>query len=495
MLTTLLSLAWNSIYARKTTAILTVLAVALSVALFLGVEKTRHSARASFENTISGVDAIVGGRTGPINLLLFSVFRIGDPTSPMSWESFEAIANRPDVAWAIPISLGDSHKGYRVLGTSADYFERYKYGQKQSLTLASGSVFDEHSLDVVLGAGVAKELGYSLTQQITLSHGVGEVSFHNHDDHNFTIVGILKPTGTPIDQTIHVSLEAIERIHQAPSNDNHTDEIEHHTDDEKHHEHAHEEKHEPHPHNEHSESHEGHDHHDGNSVHEEHDDHSDHATHDEQVEHASEHHEDNEKKRITHDKVHEEHDHLEPESITAVYVGLKTPGAVLRFNREVNTYPKEALLSIMPGMTLSSLWNVVGSAEKALLGISIFVVLVGLATILISIYTSLNERRREMAILRSIGAGPKHIAFLILFEAAIIALMGSIAGILLIQMISKFIVPVVSSNYGLSLSGLGIGSTEALILLTVPVISSLMALWPASKAMQNALADGLTIRV
>lgn len=495
MLTTLLSLAWNSIYARKTTAILTVLAVALSVALFLGVEKTRHSARASFENTISGVDAIVGGRTGPINLLLFSVFRIGDPTSPMSWESYEAIANRPDVAWAIPISLGDSHKGYRVLGTSSDYFERYKYGEKQSLTLASGDVFDEHSLDVVLGAGVAKELGYTLTQQITLSHGVGEVSFHNHDDHNFTIVGILKPTGTPIDQTIHVSLEAIERIHEAPSHDDQTDEIEHHTDDEKHHEHAHGKKHEPHPHNEHSESHE------------EHDDHSDHATHNEHVEdshhhddhhhgeehsvHAFEHHEDNEKNHVPHD----EHDHLDPESITAVYVGLKTRGAVLRFNREVNTFPKEALLSIMPGMTLSSLWNVVGSAEKALLGISIFVVLVGLATILISIYTSLNERRREMAILRSIGAGPKHIAFLILFEAAIIALMGSIAGILLIQMISKFIVPVISSNYGLSLYGLGIGSTEALILLIVPVVASLMALWPASKAMQNALADGLTIRV
>ena len=221
---TIPNLAWKSVIARKTTAILTILAVALSVALFVGVEKTRTSARSSFENTISGVDAIVGARTGPINLLLFSVFRIGDATSPMSWDSFQAIENRPDVAWAIPIALGDSHRGFKVLGTELTYFEHYKYGQKQSLELAVGQLFNPHKLHVVLGSDISKKLGYSVGHKIVLSHGVGRVSFHNHDDHPFEIVGILKPTGTPVDQTLHISLEGMEAMH-APepsgSHDNH----------------------------------------------------------------------------------------------------------------------------------------------------------------------------------------------------------------------------------------------------------------------------------
>lgn len=435
MITTIISLAWKSISARKTTAILTILAVALSVALFLGVEKTRHAARTSFESTISGVDAIVGGRTGPINLLLFSVFRIGDATSPMSWESYEAISRRPDVAWTIPISLGDSHKGFRVLGTSPAYFEHYQYGSKQNLTVKKGLTFDPHALEVVLGSKVAQKLGYDLETELTLSHGVGDVSFHEHDEQKFKVVGILAPTGTPVDQTVHVSLEAIERIHDtSPVNIG---------------EHAHED--EP-------------DHH-----HEEADDH--------------------------HQEHEHEHEHLEPTSLNAVFVGLKSRGAVLRFNREVNTYPKEALLSIMPGMTLSSLWSVIGSAENALKAISVFVIFVGLATILISIFTTLNERRREMAILRSMGARPLHIFSLIIAESALLAFAGAVVGVLVTHILLAILAPWVSNQYGLELKDLGFSSFEIVTILIVTLFSVLMSLWPAVRALKSALSDGLSIRL
>lgn len=443
MIATIISLAWKSLSARKTTAFLTIVAVALSVALFLGVEKTRHAARASFENTISDVDAIVGGRTGPINLLLFSVFRIGDATSPISWNAYQAISNRPDVAWTVPISLGDSHKGFRVLGTSPAYFEHYKYGDKQNLAFKSGHTFDPHALDVVLGAKVAQTLGYDLNTELTLSHGVGKVSFHEHDKQHFTVVGILAATGTPVDQTVHVSLEAIERMHAAPTL----------------------------PEAIHS-----------GAVHEEH---HDHETHEGHNEHAA---------QIDHEHHDARHDHLEPKSLNAVFVGLKSPGAVLRFNREVNTYPKEALLSIIPGMTLSSLWSIVGSAENALKAISIFVIFVGLATILISIFTSLNERRREMAILRSMGARPLHIFSLIMAEAGLLAFAGAVIGILLTYLLLAFLAPWIGNQYGLQLTGWGFGQFEIMTVLIVTLSSGLMSLWPATRAMKSALSDGLSVR-
>ena len=120
-------LAFRSLAARWLTVSLTILAIALSVALFLGVEKIRNGAKASFADTISGTDLIVGARSGSVQLLLYSVFRIGNATNNVTWESFEDIREMPDVAWAIPLSLGDSHRGYRVLGTTAEYFDRYKF--------------------------------------------------------------------------------------------------------------------------------------------------------------------------------------------------------------------------------------------------------------------------------------------------------------------------------------------------------------------------------
>ena len=119
----LFPLACKSIYNRRGTAILTVLAIAFSVTLLLGVEKVRKGARLSFMNTISGTSLIAGPRTGAVQLLLYSVFRIGSPITRMSWKSYERIAARSQVVWTIPLSLGESHQGYRVLGTTGDYFK------------------------------------------------------------------------------------------------------------------------------------------------------------------------------------------------------------------------------------------------------------------------------------------------------------------------------------------------------------------------------------
>lgn len=205
-------LALQSLLDRKGSVVLSIIAMTVSIFVLLGIEHIRHQVKDSFSNTVSGTDLIVGARTGNLNLLLYSVFRIGSPTHNIRWQSFETIAANPRVKWAIPISLGDSHKGFRVLGTTSDYFHHFSYGKQHHLAFEKGEAFND-VFDVVLGSEVAKKLTYQLRDKVVLAHGVAETSFSLHDDRPFNIVGILKPTGTPVDQTLHVSLQGIEAIH------------------------------------------------------------------------------------------------------------------------------------------------------------------------------------------------------------------------------------------------------------------------------------------
>ena len=208
----LVHLAWKSLASRRATAGLTVLSLTVSVALLLGVETLHREARSGFAGTVSGTDLIVGARSGPIALLLHSVFRVGDATANISWTTAERIAAHPDVAWTVPLSLGDSHRGYRVVGTNADYFHHYRYGKRQSLAFKSGGPFED-TFDAVLGAEVAQTLGYRLGDDMVVAHGLGEIASCLHDDHPFRVAGILAPTGTPVDRAVHVSLAGIEAMH------------------------------------------------------------------------------------------------------------------------------------------------------------------------------------------------------------------------------------------------------------------------------------------
>ena len=208
----LLKLARHSLWNRRGTALLTVISLTVSIALLLGIDHIRREAKASFTSALSGTDLVVGARSSNINLLLYSVFHIGDATSNISWDSYQIIDTHSSVAWTVPISLGDSHKSYRVIGTSTNFFEHYRFGRKQNLQIETGAPFSDH-YGVVLGAEVARKLGYQLGDSVVLTHGTSGISFTHHDNHPFSVVGILKPTGTPVDRSLLVSLEGIEAIH------------------------------------------------------------------------------------------------------------------------------------------------------------------------------------------------------------------------------------------------------------------------------------------
>ncbi len=205
-------LALQSLLDRKGSVLLSLMAMTVSIFVLLGVEHIRHQAKQSFSNTVSGVDLIVGSRTGSLNLLLYSVFRIGAPSNNIRWQTYQTIINNKNVNWAIPISLGDSHKGHRVLGTTEDYFRYFNYGNQHALSFSEGKAFSQ-VFDLVLGSEVAKKLAYKLGDKLTLAHGIAANSFSQHKESPFTVVGILAPTGTPVDQTLHVSLQGIEAIH------------------------------------------------------------------------------------------------------------------------------------------------------------------------------------------------------------------------------------------------------------------------------------------
>ena len=421
-MTHLFPLAAASLWNRRGTALLTVLSIALSVLLLLGIERISKSAEDSFRSTVSGTDLIIGARSGPVQLLLYSVFRIGNATNNMSWQSYRELAARPEVAWTIPLSLGDSHRGYRVLGTTADYFEHFRYGRKQPLALAAGERFDA-VFDVVLGAEVASALGYRLGDEIVLAHGGGSLAVVKHAEKPFTVVGILARTGTPVDRTLHVSLDGIEAIHlgwesgAAPRRSD--------------------------------------------------------AVSAEQV---------------------GEHD-LTPQTITAFLLGLKSRLGIFAMQRAVNDFAAEPLTAILPGATLQQLWELIGVADAALTLISACVVAAGLIGMLTVILTSLNERRREMAILRSVGARPGHIFLLMIFESGLLALLGCAAGLALFYAALGLLAPWANQAFGLYLGWQWPALREWTILALICALGLLIGTLPAWRAYRNALHDGLSIRL
>lgn len=415
----ILRLALASLAARALTVSMTIIAIALSVALFLGVEKVRTGAKASFADTISGTDLIVGARSGSVQLLLYSVFRIGNATNNLTWKSYQDIAARTEVDWIVPISLGDSHRQFRVMGTTPAFFDHYKYRSGKSLAMRDGAIISD-LFDAVIGADVATTLGYNIGDPIVVAHGLA--SFIKHEDQPFRVSGILEKTGTPVDRTVIVSVQAIEAIHvdwqtgaQRPGKSTPADAIR-------------------------------------------------------QME-------------------------LEPQAITAALVGVKSRLKVFGLQRSINEYTQEPLLAILPGVALQELWQIVGIAETALIGVSIMVVVTALIGMMATIFSSLNERRREMAIFRAMGARPRVVLGLLVLEAVLMAALGAILGLALLYLGLFVGQPLIDSAFGLWLPIEAPTLRELWAMFGVVVSGAIVSMVPALRAYRMSLADGMMVRI
>ena len=472
-LSALTNVALQSLRYRFGGVLLTVLAVALSVFVLLGVEHVRQEAKSGFASTVSGVDLIVGARTGEINLLLLSIFRIGNATTNVEWETVEEIEELEKVAWSVPITLGDSHKNFRVVGTTQDFFERYRYGRKQPLVFDEGAQFEALE-DVVLGSRAAAELAYRLGDTLVLSHGMADTSFTHHDELPFNVVGILGRSGTPIDNALFVSLEAIDAIHDDENGGSHGVHDEGHEGHDEHESHDDHDEHDEHEH-EHEEGHKGHEDHD---EHESRDDHDEHDAHDHEEGHKG--HEDHEEQGA-HDH-HEGHNHGPIGTVTALLVGLESPAFALQVQRTINEYQGEALLAILPGVALAQLWDLIGGVEDALRGISILVFISSIFGLNAMLLASMRERRREVFVLRSIGAPSSFILALLLLESLLIVTIGIAAAVVALLGAIATVNGFLADQIGVTLS-MAIFSEASLIAIGLIYISSvLLSLFPALQA-------------
>lgn len=408
----LVSLAWSSLGSRRKSVILTFLSLLISISVLLSVEHIRQQAKESFNRTISDVDMIVGAPSGQLNLLLYSVFRMGSPTNNIDYKSYKTLKNSSLVEWAVPISLGDSHRGFRVMGTNNSYFEYFKYGSKQPLTFEQGQPF-EALFEAVIGADVAKNLNYKIGDNIVIAHGIGNTSFKHHDKTPFTIKGILKPTGTPVDKTIHVSLNAIEAIHLSLAKQNQLLKS-------------------------------------ATSV------------------------------------------NTEPDSITAVMLGLKSKFTTFKLQRDINNYKVDRLMAVLPGVAMTELWQMMATVENLLRVIGILVLvssLFGLSTMLLA---SMQQRKSEIAVLRVLGPGPSVIFSLVLVEALILVVLACVSAVALLSLALWLLADWLGATYGLFLDAnvLSLETLKVVIIITVAAI--ITSIIPAYEAYKSALHSSLS---
>ncbi|OWQ85754.1 peptide ABC transporter permease [Roseateles aquatilis] len=429
---TLWRLAAQSAWNRRFVLSLVALSIALSTIALFGMARVKQDVRETFSESVSGTDLIVGARTGPVQLLLYSVFRIGSATNNIGWSSVQALSRLPAVAWVVPISLGDSHRGFPVVATSSGYFEHFRYGDALPLTLAQGRAFRDAAeadptqphtdiFGAVLGAEVAAALGYRLGDALVLSHGDGALAANDHADKPFRVIGILARTGTPVDRSVHITLAGMEAIHldwvagaPLPGMAVAADDV---------------------------------------------------GRHD-----------------------------LTPRQVTAALVGLKQRSAVFAVQRKVNAFGAEPLLAVLPGVALDELWDAVALGERGLQLMSGLVALVSLTGLVAVIWAGLNERRRELAILRAVGAGPRHVLALLALEGMAITLIGVAAGTLLSLATVYLAGPWVQAHYGLRLSAAPPRPDEWRLLLVVLGCGWLASLLPGLRAYALSLSDGLSPR-
>ena len=457
-MTLLLALAWRSLRNRPVTSILTVAAVALSITLLLGVEQARRGMRESFTGTIKGTDLVVGARGGTLQLLLGSVFGIGSPTGSVPYAVYEQWSTHPAIRWTVPLAIGDSHRGFRVIGTTPGLFEHWRYRSAGRLQFAEGKVIAT-ARDVVLGSEVAERLGYALGSEVTVGHGLNAVAgLGDHDTHPFTVVGILRQTFTPLDRALFVTLDGIEAMHGAGGADAATAGAM------------------------------------PGAV-------PPSATMPPAVmpgasppaamPGASPPAAMPGALRPPPASIFQD----EPRALSAFLVGTRTRYETLQLQREINRFKPEPLTAVIPGVTLAELWRTLGAVEGGLRLVGALTIIVGLIGMLVALYSSLEARRREMAVLRAVGARPGMIISLLVLESGLLTLLGCALGVTLTMGGFAAAQGTIEARTGVHIAVQAPGMLEWTYIGVVLAAGVLVGLVPAWRAYRSSLADGLSPRL
>ncbi|MCU0427582.1 MAG: ABC transporter permease [Candidatus Kapabacteria bacterium] len=436
---------------------LTVLAVAVGVALTASILTLRTETERSFSQKDTGFEIIVGAKGSPLQLVLNTMYHLGAPVGNFPLADCERIQADKRIKSSLPMVFGDNVGGYKVVGTTTDFFTKFEYRKGLRIGIAQGKPFDEN-FEAVLGAEVAQQLGLKLNDSLTVRHGLETNEQGAHDHGKMPVVGILAPTGTAIDRGVYMTMRTVwdthyheyEEAREAAEKALGTAEPDH-------------KKGEADHDGEHHHDHDGEHHHDHDAEHK----------HDHDAEHK-----------------HEEHP-IPPEftSVTALAVKLKSPVFYDSFMRNVND--GTSAQAAVPIREIAGLFQIVGNVSGVLLGISYMVIVLGAISIIVALYTSLNERRREIAILRSLGAHKRSVVGLILAEASLIGFVGSVVGLGTARLALRLAEPTVQAQIGTTLTFGWWYNYDALLLGGVVVLTGLVSLLPALTAYRTDVAENL----
>lgn len=416
-----LTLAVASIKSRPLHSSLCTAAVAAGIALLCAVFLFSQSVAAGFARNAQGVDIVVGTKGSPLQMVLSSVYHADIPAGNITMADYEELKRSRQVRQAIPLALGDSYKGFRMVGATPAYLDLYKAEFK------NGGVFSK-PFETVAGA----HTGLAVGQEIAVTHGFAANSDDVHDAHLYKITGVLKPTGTVLDKLLVTQVASVQQLHAGHSHYDHAEE-----DEEK----------EPEEHNHHS--------HDDEHSHDHHEDHQhdshDHETHDHEAhEHDEPAHDESEHEGHDHEDRHESDDDLAGQ-VTAVLIKVRSPVDLMNLPRKINE--SSNVMAAVPSYEMARFTKSLGIGKQLVIVLGIGFVILAALMLLASLASGLSLRRYDLAVLRVLGAAPARLFATVMAEAAMISGAGAIIGVIAGHLIAYSAVISIESLRGLVLPG------------------------------------------
>jgi putative ABC transport system permease protein len=447
-------IALRSIQQRSLASGLTGLSMALGVTLVVAVLVMRGAINSSFLSTRGlGYNLIVGAKGSKVQLVLNTVYYLSSPVENLPYSFYKEFTQgkyKAYTAQAVPVCLGDVYGDFRVVGTTPAMFNDLDYGNGQKYTFSSGRNFTHDGFfEAVIGSRVARDTGLKVGDEFHPQHGEGG---HKHDP--FRIVGIIQQTNTPVDRALFVNIEGFYLL------ENHARPVEPLVPEAEHAEHEHaEHKHAEHEHAEHEHGHDEHG--------------------------------------------HDEHGHSHrplPESqreVTAILLLTSSvPGAppelaAMGLIKAINKGPIGQ--AVLPIGEISALFSLlIGPLETLLLVLTVMIVVVSGIGILVSIYNSMNDRRREIAIMRALGAGRSTVMWVVLFESILLSLGGGLVGWILGHMLVGGLSPWISLQTGVQIGMLKFDAQELVIIPGLILLASLVGYLPALVAYRTDVSRALS---
>ncbi len=454
----LLNISWKNLTNKPLALLLSLSLFGLGIGLIVLLLLLNKQIDDKFEKNLAGIDVVIGAKGSPLQMVLCNMYHIDNPTGNISLKAARPFLNpkHPIIELSVPLSLGDSYKGYRILGTLPEYVTSVYQGK-----VAEGHLW-EKPLEVTAGAIVAEKLNLKIGDTFHSSHGLIDDGINVHDDvAPFKVVGILQKSGSVIDQLLMTSTQSIWAVHDH----------EHEGHDHEHEDHA-EESHE----------HEGQDH-----------NHEDHA--EESHEHEG------------HD--HEGHDHTDKakaiderqllmdspdKEVTSLLIRFKNRRGIPALNFPRNINENTDLLAASPAYERSRLTTMMGAGERGLRALAIAIIFVSGLSVFISLFSSLKERKYELALTRIMGAPRTTLFALIIIEGLLVAFIGAVFGIMLGHLGMELLAGTMESSYRYSFTGFLFLEEEVIVLLAAIFVGILAAIVPAMQAYRTDISETLMMR-